>query len=47
VCRLHLTNAADTAALYIIGKIRAIRGQKSSVAAIFFVTQRKIFGRNR
>jgi hypothetical protein len=23
------------------------RGEKSSVAAIFFVTQRKIFGRNR
>jgi hypothetical protein len=27
-------------------KIRVIRGQKSSVAAIFFVTRRKIFGRN-
>ena len=38
--------AAGTAASTVIGEIWAIRGQKSSVAAIFFVTLRKIFGRN-
>ena len=42
-CRLRLGKTADSAG---IGEIRAIRPQKSSVAAIFFVTLRKIFGRN-
>jgi hypothetical protein len=41
------SKAADAAASTGIGEIRAVRGQKSSAAAIFFVTLRKIFGRNR
>jgi hypothetical protein len=39
--------AADTGASTVISKIRAIRGQKNSRPVIFFVAQRKIFGRNR
>jgi hypothetical protein len=42
-CRLRLGKTADSAG---IGEIRSIRGQKRSVAAIFFVTRHKFFGRN-
>jgi hypothetical protein len=44
--RLYLSKAVDKPASTVIGKIRAIRDQKSGIATIFFVTLRKIFGRN-
>ena len=50
-CRLHLGELifSQPARLPLQSsvKIRVIRDQKNSVAAIFFVTPRKIFGRNR
>ena len=44
--RLHLIQDGRHGCLVQLHEIRAIRAQKSSVAAIFFVTRRKIFGRN-